>query len=253
MAVTTGMAREALAELNARLDHWKQTLVELCRIPSISALGFPPEEVRRSAQAMAQTLRDAGVEHVDMLEIPGVHPYVYGDWLHRSGAPTVLLYGHHDVMPPGRLEKWLSAAFEPTERGGRLYGRGTADDKGGVMAHVAAVGSYLRAAKTLPLNVKLIHDWDDTAALKILANCRRAIRSDGRLLLIEGVSKPPNEPDPNKFLDVWFIGGGGCERTEAEYRALLRGSGFELMRVIPAGGPSAILESRPISVNERER
>jgi acetylornithine deacetylase/succinyl-diaminopimelate desuccinylase-like protein len=106
--------------------------------------------VRCSAQAVAQTLRDAGVEHVEVLEIPGVHPYVYGDWLHRSGAPTVLLYGHHDVMPPGRAEKWLSPAFEPTERAGRLYGRGTADDKGGVMAHVAAVGSYLRAAKALP-------------------------------------------------------------------------------------------------------
>ena len=156
MATTDGMVREALGELDARLDHWKRTLVELCRIPSTSASGFPPEEVRRSAQAMAQTLRDAGVEHVEVLEIPGVHPYVYGDWLHRPGAPTVILYGHHDVMPPGRAEKWLSPAFEPTERAGRLYGRGTADDKGGVMAHVAAVGSYLRAAKTLPLNVKFI-------------------------------------------------------------------------------------------------
>src|SRR5262245_25583680 len=155
------MVREALAELDAGLSQWKQTLVELCRIPSISAAGFPPEEVRRSAQAMAQTLRDAGVEHVDVLEIPGVHPYVYGDWLHRPGAPTVLLYGHHDVMPPGRPEKWLSPAFEPAERSGRLYGRGTADDKGGVMVHVAAVGSYLRAAKALPLNVKFIIEGEE--------------------------------------------------------------------------------------------
>src|SRR5881628_748733 len=156
-----GIVREALGDLDARLDHWKQTLVDLCRIPSISAVSFPPEEVRRSAQAVAQALRDAGVEHVEVLEIPGVHPYVYGDWLHRPGAPTVLLYGHHDVMPPGRAEKWLSPAFEPTERGGRLYGRGTADDKGGVMAHVAAVGSYLRAAKTLPLNVKFIIEGEE--------------------------------------------------------------------------------------------
>ena len=161
MAETTSMVREALGELGARLDHWKQTLVELCRIPSVSASGFPPEEVRRSAQAMAQTLREAGVEHVEVLEIPSVHSYVYGDWLHRPGAPTVLLYGHHDVMPPGRPEKWLSPAFEPTERSGRLYGRGTADDKGGVMAHVAAVGSYLRAAKALPLNVKFIIEGEE--------------------------------------------------------------------------------------------
>src|SRR5262249_20730291 len=161
MATTDGIVREALRELDARLDHWKRALVDLCRIPSMSASGFPPEEVRRSARAVAQALRDAGVQHVEVLEIPGVHPYVYGDWLHRPGAPTVLLYGHHDVQPPGRAEKWLSPAFEPTERAGRLYGQGTADDKGGVMAHVAAVGSYLRAAKTLPLNAKFIVEGEE--------------------------------------------------------------------------------------------
>jgi len=91
---------------------------------------------------------------------------------------------------------------------------------------------------------RVIHDWDDATAQKILGNCRRAIRSDGRLLLVEGVAKPPNEPDPNKFFDVWFIGGGG-ERTEAEYRTLLRDGGFILVRVVPIGGSSALLESRP--------
>ena len=73
-----GIVRDVLGDLDARLDHWRQTLVDLCRIPSISAAGFPPEEVRRSAQAMAQALRDAGVEHVEVLEIPGVHPTCTG-------------------------------------------------------------------------------------------------------------------------------------------------------------------------------
>jgi len=92
---------------------------------------------------------------------------------------------------------------------------------------------------------RVIHDWDDDAALKILHNCRSVMRLDRRLLLVEGVSKPPNEPDPNKFFDVWFIGDGGCERSEAEYRALLRRGGFTLARVVSTGGSSAILESSP--------
>jgi hypothetical protein len=64
-------------------------------------------------------------------------------------------------------------------------------------------------------------------------------------MLFEGVAKPPNEPDPSKFFDVWFIGDGGCERSEVEYRALLARGGFALDRVVPTGRSSTILESRP--------
>jgi acetylornithine deacetylase/succinyl-diaminopimelate desuccinylase-like protein len=161
MTQANGTVKEALRHLEANYEGFKRTLIDMSKIPSISASGFPPAEVRRSAEAVAKALRDAGVENVQVLEIPGVHPYVYGDWLHRPGAPTILLYGHHDVQPPGRSEKWLSPAFEPSERAGRLFGRGTADDKAGVMAHVAAVASYLKSSGSLPCNVKFIIEGEE--------------------------------------------------------------------------------------------
>ncbi len=153
--------RAALKHLDARYPDYLADLVALSRIPSISAAGFPPEEVRRSAEATAELMRRVGIENVQVLEVPGAHPYVYGDWLKKPGAPTILLYGHHDVQPAGRPEKWLSPAFEPTERGGRLYGRGTADDKAGVMAHVAAVASYLAATGELPCNVRFVIEGEE--------------------------------------------------------------------------------------------
>jgi len=156
-----GNLKAALKYLDGHVDDFKRTLVDLSRIPSISAQGFPPAEVRRSAEAVADTLREAGLENVQVLEIPDAHPYAYGEWLRQSGAPTILLYGHHDVQPPGRPEKWLSPPFEPTERKGRLYGRGTADDKAGVMAHVAAVASYLKSSGSLPCNVKFLVEGEE--------------------------------------------------------------------------------------------
>jgi acetylornithine deacetylase/succinyl-diaminopimelate desuccinylase-like protein len=161
MADGNGSVKSALGYLEQNLDRFKKDLVALSRIPSISAQGFPAEEVKRSAQATADVLRKAGLENVEVLEIPGVHPYVYGDWLKKPGAPTILLYGHHDVQPPGRPEKWESPAFEPVERNGRLYGRGTADDKAGVMAHVAAVESFLKSSGEVPCNVKFIVEGEE--------------------------------------------------------------------------------------------
>jgi len=161
MAESNGDVKSALKYAEQHFDDFMKTLVTLSRIPSISADAASAPAVRRSAEAMADALRDAGVEKVQVLEIPDVHPYVYGEWMHKPGAPTILLYGHHDVQPPGRPEKWLSPAFEPTERGGRLYGRGTADDKGGCMTHVAAVASYLKGAGGLPCNVKFVIEGEE--------------------------------------------------------------------------------------------
>ena len=144
----------ALRALEGNFSTTLQQLVSLARVKGISAAGFPAVELERSAESVAQAVRSSGLEHVEILRIPGAHPYVVGDWLHAgASAPTALVYAHHDVQPPGRPEKWLTPAFEPSMRSdGRLYGRGVVDDKAGVLLHLAAQRAWLAAAGALPVN-----------------------------------------------------------------------------------------------------
>src|SRR5204863_9805316 len=114
----------------------------LVRIPASRADGFDPAEVRTSAEASADVMERAGLGEVRLLELEGAHPAVFGRLPAPDGAPTVLLYAHHDVQPTGPVELWDSDPFEPQERDGRLYGRGTADDKAGVAVHAAAIRAW---------------------------------------------------------------------------------------------------------------
>jgi cysteinylglycine-S-conjugate dipeptidase len=167
---------EALAHLDGNFEAFKKTLIELSKIPSISASPFPKEAVQKSAAAIADALRAVGVENVQVLTLEGVHPYVYGDFLHQKGAPTLLLYGHHDVQPVGNESRWATSPFEPVEKGGRLYGRGTADDKGGVMTHVAAVACYLKTVGSLPCNVKFVIEGEEEIGSENLGNFLKKYR-----------------------------------------------------------------------------
>jgi acetylornithine deacetylase/succinyl-diaminopimelate desuccinylase-like protein len=125
-------------------------LSRLVRIPSVSWDGFDPAHVAASADAVSALFTDLGV--FDSVEIsraeigdtgvPG-HPAVLATRAARNGRPTILLYAHHDVQPQGDDADWESSPFEPTVRGDRLYGRGAADDKAGVMAHVAAIRAFV--------------------------------------------------------------------------------------------------------------
>ena len=152
---------QALSAAETFFTDTVRELIEFAKIPSISTATPPDTACTRSAEYACAMLRKAGLENVRTLELPGAHPYAYGEWLHAEGAPTVLLYGHHDVQPPGRPEKWLSPAFAPQEREDRLYGRGVVDDKAGVMIHVAALGAWLRSAGKLPINVKFIVEGEE--------------------------------------------------------------------------------------------
>jgi acetylornithine deacetylase/succinyl-diaminopimelate desuccinylase-like protein len=116
-------------------------LSRLVRIDSVSADGFDREAVRRSAETVADVLAFSGLD-VSVLDVEGGHPAVLGRIPPPAGAPTALLYAHHDVQPPGPVELWSTPPFEPIERDGRLFGRGAADDKAGVVAHAAAVRAW---------------------------------------------------------------------------------------------------------------
>ncbi len=154
--------RDVAASCLGGMDRTRRELEELVRIPSISADGFDPAQCRRSAQATADLLRDCGLDDVRLLEVEGAHPYVTGQWLGAGeDAPTVLLYAHHDVQPVGTPDRWNSEPFTPTERDGRLFGRGTADDKAGVLVHVAAIRAWLDTRGELPINVKVIIEGEE--------------------------------------------------------------------------------------------
>lgn len=122
----------------------REQLEALVRIPSVSNPSFDQAHVRTSAEHVAQLLREAGLDEVHVLDAPAPDggrgaPAVVARRPGPAGAPHVLLYAHHDVQPPGDRGEWDTEPFEPTERDGRLYGRGAADDKAGIVAHLGAL------------------------------------------------------------------------------------------------------------------
>ena len=106
-------------------------------------------------------MEESGLESVRQIVVDGGHPYVVGEWTNAPDAPTVLLYAHHDVQPPGYVDRWSGDPFEPREVDGRLFGRGTADDKAGVVAHLAVVRAWLDATGALPCNVKVLAEGEE--------------------------------------------------------------------------------------------
>lgn len=141
-------------------------LEALVRIPSVSAAAFDQAHVAASADAVAALLRDAGLPEVHLLRsarpdgTPGA-PAVVARKPAPAGAPTVMLYAHHDVQPPGDATLWNSDAFEPTQVGDRLYGRGAADDKAGVVAHVGALRAIAALGEELPVGVTVFVEGEE--------------------------------------------------------------------------------------------
>lgn len=148
------------AYIDTNLPRFREELNDFLRIPSVSARSEHRPDMRRAAEWLAERMRDAGLE-VSIEETPG-HPIVLGEWRGAGeGAPTVLIYGHYDVQPAEPLELWTSPPFEPTVRAGRIYARGSVDDKGQLYLHVKAIEAHLRTAGRLPVNVVVLAEGEE--------------------------------------------------------------------------------------------
>jgi len=137
-----------------------EELKEFLRIPSISTLPEHKSDVQRAAHFVAESLRVAGLEHIEVIPTER-HPLIYGDWLHAPGKPTVLCYGHYDVQPADPLELWQTPPFEPSIRNGNIYARGASDDKGQMYTHIKAVEALRAVHGTLPVNVKFLIEGEE--------------------------------------------------------------------------------------------
>lgn len=136
-------------------------LFEWLRIPSISAHPDRAADVARSAQFTADLMTAAGLDNVAVLPTAGA-PAVYGDWLHAGpGAPTAVVYGHHDVQPVDPIELWASPPFEPELRDGECFARGAIDDKGQVLYELEAARGLLELDGSLPINLKFLVEGEE--------------------------------------------------------------------------------------------
>ncbi|MGI8765823.1 MAG: dipeptidase [Gemmatimonadaceae bacterium] len=148
------------AYLEAHADRARAELFEFLRIPSVSARTEHRGDVRRAAVWLAGALRDAGLT-AELHNTPG-HPVVVGEYRGAGpAAPTILVYGHYDVQPVEPIELWTSPPFEPTVRDGRVYARGSVDDKGQLLLHIRALEAYLATRGALPCNVVVIAEGEE--------------------------------------------------------------------------------------------
>src|SRR5882757_10340652 len=140
-------------------DRFLDELLELLRIPSVSARSEHKDDMKKCAEAVKQRLLDAGADKAEIYPTEG-HPVVYGEKITDASKPTVLVYGHYDVQPPDPLELWNSGPFEPVIKDGKIYARGSADDKGQFYMHVKALETMVKTG-SLPTNIKFIIEGEE--------------------------------------------------------------------------------------------
>ena len=142
-------------------ERFQHELFELLRIPSVGADPAYTDDVRKTAEWLAAHLRGLGLESARVMETAG-HPVVYAEWLGAGpDQPTVLVYGHYDVVPAVMEDGWDTPPFEPVEKDGKIYARGASDDKGQLFIHIKALEAYLETCGEAPVNVKVLLEGEE--------------------------------------------------------------------------------------------
>ncbi|MHB0949336.1 MAG: dipeptidase [Gemmatimonadaceae bacterium] len=166
--MTTNLTSGDLGQwLGVERDRTREQLFDFLRIPSVSARSEHDADTARAAEWIAGAMRDAGLKAT--VHPTGGHPVVVGEWRGAPGKPTVLVYGHYDVQPPEPLELWTSPAFEPTVRDGKIFARGSVDDKGQLFLHVKALEAHMKVRGTLPVNVIVVAEGEEEVGSEHLA------------------------------------------------------------------------------------
>lgn len=170
----------ALDYARAHRPRFVSDLEEFLRFPSVSSQPARSNDVKRCARWLARHLQQIGLGRVRIIPTRG-NPLVYASWQNVKDRPTLLIYGHYDVLPGEPLSEWHTPPFSPTVKGRDLYARGAADDKGQLFCHVKALESYLQAAHTLPVNVKCLFEGEEevgsTHLLPFIERNRSALRA----------------------------------------------------------------------------
>jgi acetylornithine deacetylase/succinyl-diaminopimelate desuccinylase-like protein len=177
-------------------DRFLDELLELLRIPSVSANSDHKDDMRKCAEKVQQRLLEAGAASAKVYDTAG-HPVVYAEKIVDPSKPTVLVYGHYDVQPPDPLHLWHSGPFEPVIKDGRIYARGSADDKGQFYMHVKAL-EILSKTNSLQNNIKFLIEGEEevgspnladfVAAHKDLLKCDVILISDSSMISMENPS-----------------------------------------------------------------
>jgi acetylornithine deacetylase/succinyl-diaminopimelate desuccinylase-like protein len=175
----------ALGYARAGRKKFVSELKEFLRFPSVSSQPERANDLKKCAHWLASHLHHIGLEQVKVIPTKG-HPIVYAAWQQTPARPTVLIYGHYDVLPGEPVREWRTPPFDPTILDGNLHGRGASDDKGQLFSHIKAIESYLKTQHALPVNVKCVFEGEEEIGsphlTAFIARNKPALRADAAVI-----------------------------------------------------------------------